>query len=166
MTSQEEERLMLVAVGMAIANKQARKKLDLRGTPYEQIIGGLCELPDDATHQQQAQFLNDQHALKMFLVTLGFDAQMQLQNLRESPMLVLNRANQVSLWSRAKRWLRATFAMIIVPAGDVHAKIEKAKALGYRDDSHKTAVGRATGVEGQDHSEAGAKDALHGLPVA
>lgn len=165
MTKEQEQRLMLVAMGMALANKQARKRLDMMGTEYSSILAGLQDAPENASYQELASHANDQHALKMFMVSLGFHLT-QLANPTEFPQLVIAQTNKVTLWRRASRWMREKFRMCLLPVGDLHEKIEKAKSLGYRDDSHQGATQPTPGMEGSHRAPEGQKrEQVHGVPV-
>lgn len=133
-----DEKLMLVAVGIALGNKRARSHLHLEGTDYSEIINAILELPADASLQQHSKREFDLQRLDEFVASLGV-------NLGDSKpetylKLIVERANKVSNWLRAKAWIKRKFTFQLLPSGDLHEKIEYAKAIGYRDICDKTAT--------------------------
>lgn len=129
----KDEKVLLIAFGMAIGNRAALKAIDFRGTDFEELAIALKEEKD--LHPGEAKRLEScKQSLARFLASIDVDLQCLPEDKRPVRHALAVFANRITLWMRSISWFRKEFKAPCFCRSKGEA-IEKIKRAGYKDDS-------------------------------
>lgn len=136
----KDEKVLLIAFGMAIGNRAALKAIDFRGTQFEELVIALKE-EKDRTFDDERRFSACKLTLDRFLASIDVDLHalpIDKQPVRHALAIY---ANRIALWMRSVAWFRREFKAPCFCRSKGEA-IEKIKKAGYKDDRDSGATPR------------------------
>ena len=129
-----EEKLMLILLGMAISSKSAKDAMDLSGTEYQRLIHALHIEEESGMPAVDAAVVRDSRLmLAKFLSEAGVPGVDVTKKTFKPGAECIKRGNMAAKWRRAKKWVNGSFSLVLVPDGDMHAKIAWAEKVGFKD---------------------------------